>query len=44
MHTHPNARLTALGRERLVRRHIDEAIPLAELAGQAGISLRSAYK
>ena len=44
MHTHPNARLTALGRERLVRRHIDEGIPLHELASQAGISLRSAYK
>jgi len=44
MHTHPNARLTALGRERLVRRHIDERRPLAELAFQAGISLRTAYK
>jgi hypothetical protein len=44
MHTHPNARLTALGRERLVRRDIDEAVPLAELASQAGISLRTAYK
>ena len=44
MHTHPNARLTALGRERLVRRHIEESVPLAELAAQAGISLRSAYK
>jgi len=44
MHTHPNARLTPLGRERLVRRHIDERRPLAELAFQAGISLRTAYK
>jgi len=44
MHTHPNARLTPLGRERLVRRHIDEHLPLAELAFQAGISLRAAYK
>jgi len=44
MHTHPNARLTALGRERLVRRHIDEHVPLAELACHAGISLRTAYK
>jgi transposase len=44
MHTHPNARLTPLGRERLVRRHIDERLPLAELAFQAGISLRTAYK
>jgi transposase len=44
MHTHPNARLTAVGRERLVRRHIDEAVPLTNLASQAGISLRTAYK
>ncbi len=44
MHTHPNARLTALGRERLVRRHIDEHVPLAELTCHAGISLRTAYK
>ena len=44
MHTHPNARLTPLGRERLVRRHIDEHIPLAELARHAGISIRTAYK
>jgi hypothetical protein len=44
VHTHPNARLTPVGRERLVRRHIDEAVPLAELASQAGISLRTAYK
>jgi len=33
-----------MGRERLVRRHIDERLPLAELAFQAGISLRTAYK
>jgi transposase len=44
MHTHPNARLTPAGRERLVRRHIDDGMPLAELAAQTGISLRSAYK
>jgi len=44
MHTHPNARLTAVSRERLVRRHIQEAEPLADLAAQAGISLRTAYK
>jgi len=44
MHTHPNARLTPVGRERLVRRHIDDGMPLAELAAQTGISLRSAYK
>jgi transposase InsO family protein len=44
MHTNPNARLTPLGRERLVRRHIDQHVPLPELALQAGISLRTAYK
>jgi len=44
MHTHPNARLTPVSRERLVRRHIQDAEPLAHLAAQAGISLRTAYK
>jgi len=44
MHTHPNERLTCLSREQLVRRHIDERLPLAELAFQAGISLHNAYK
>jgi hypothetical protein len=44
MHTHPNAWLTPLGRERLLRRHIDHGDPLAGLAAQAGISLRTAYK
>jgi transposase len=44
MHTHPNARLTPLGRERLLRRNIDQGEPLAGLAAQAGISLRTAYK
>jgi transposase InsO family protein len=44
MHTHPNARLTPHGRERLLRRHIDHGEPLREVAAQAGISLRTAYK
>nr|WP_245552562.1 IS481 family transposase [Cyanobium gracile] len=44
MHTHPNARLTPLGRERLLRRHIHHGEPLLLLATQAGISLRTAYK
>ena len=44
MHTHPNARLTPLGRERLLRRHIEEHLPLPTLAAQAGISIRTAYK
>jgi len=44
MHTHPNARLTAVSRELLVCRHIRDAEPLADLAAQAWISLRTAYK
>jgi hypothetical protein len=44
MHTHPNARLTPLGRERLLRRHIEERLRLPTLATQAGISIRTAYK
>ena len=44
MHTHPNARLTPLGRERLLRRHIEARLPLPTLAAQAGISIRTAYK
>jgi transposase len=44
MHTHPKARLTPLGRERLLRRHIEEHLPLLTLAAQAGINIRTAYK
>ena len=44
MHTHPNARLTPLGRERLLRRHIDHGESLDFLATQVGISVRTAYK
>jgi len=44
MHTHSNAPLTAVSRERFVRRHIQDAEPLADLAAQAAISLRTAYK
>ncbi len=44
MHTHLNARLTALGRERLLRPPIDEAVPLAELADQTAISHPTAYQ
>jgi transposase len=44
MHTHPKARLTPLSRERLLRRHIDHGESLSDLAAQAGISLRTAYK
>jgi transposase InsO family protein len=44
MHTHPNARLTPVSRERLVRRHIQDAEPLAHLAALAGVRLRTVYK
>ena len=44
MHIHPNARVTSLGRERLLRRHIDHGESLASLGALAGISVRSAYK
>ena len=44
MHTHPNARLTPLGREQLLRRYLDQGEPLEVLAAQAGISLRTADK
>ncbi|MEY4354438.1 MAG: hypothetical protein RLZZ609_2679 [Cyanobacteriota bacterium] len=38
------SRLTVVSRERLIRRHLDERVPLRFLAAQAGISLRTAYK
>ena len=44
MHSHPLARMTPISRERLIRRHLDEGMPLKALAAEAGISLRSAYK
>ena len=44
MHTHPNAQLTPLSRERLLRRRIDHSDFLADFAAQAGISLRTADK
>ena len=44
MHTHANARLTQRGRLRLVSQHLNHHRPLAELAAEAGISLRCAYK
>jgi len=44
MHTHANARLTQKGRLRLVSGHLNDHRPLAELAAEAGISLRCAYK
>lgn len=44
MHSHPNARLTQKGRLRLLNQHLLHHRPLAELAAEAGISLRCAYK
>ena len=44
MHSHPNARLTQKGRLRLINQHLLHRRPLAELAAEAGISLRCAYK
>jgi transposase-like protein len=44
MHTHPNARLTPIGRERLIRQHLDEGTGLAQLAAGHGISERTARK
>jgi len=44
MHTHPNARLTPLGRERLLLRHIDHGDRLVSVAFQSGISAHTTYK
>ena len=44
MHTHANARLTQKGRLRLIFQHLNDHRSLAELAAEAGISLRFAYK
>ena len=44
IHTHANARLTQRGRLRLVSQHLNHHRSLAELAAEAGISLRCAYK
>jgi transposase len=44
MHTRTNARLRQKERLRLVSHHLNDHRPLAELAAEAGISLRCAYK
>ena len=44
MHPHASARLTQKGRLRLVSQYLNDHRPLAELAAEAGISLRCAYK
>jgi hypothetical protein len=38
------SRLTVVGLERLIRRHLEVHVPLRVLAAQAGISLGTAYK
>jgi transposase len=44
MHSHPNARSTQRGHLRLVIQYLEEGRSLSELAAEAGISLRCAYK
>jgi hypothetical protein len=44
MHCHTVASLTLIGRERQIRRQLEEGVPLQILAVDAGISLRTAYK
>ena len=44
MQSHANARLTQKGRLRLISQHLNDHRPLAELATEAEISLRCAYK
>ncbi len=44
MRTHVNARLSQEGRLRLVSQYLNNHRPLAELAAEAAISLRCAYK
>ena len=44
MHSHPNARMTQTIRFRLINQHLLHHRPLAELAVEAGISFRCAYK
>ncbi|WP_216905516.1 leucine zipper domain-containing protein [Synechococcus sp. CCY 0621] len=38
MHTHPNARLTPIGRERLIRQHLEKGRSLAPLGADHAIS------
>jgi len=41
---HPNAKTTPLARQHLVRRVLDEGLPIAQVAGELGISARTGYK
>lgn len=44
MRLHPNAKTTPLARQHLVRRVLDEGLPIAQVAGELGISARTGYK
>ena len=44
MHTHPNARLKPIGRERLIRSNLDQDSCLAAQAPENGSSERKARK
>ena len=44
MNVHKNARLTALGRERLVRQVLERVLTPAAASGAAGVSVRTMYK
>jgi transposase len=44
MHAQPNARLTPIGRERLIRQHLNEGMSLAQPAAIHGISERTVRK
>jgi len=41
MLSHPLARLTPLGRERLIDRHLEDGVPVETLTAAAGINLRT---
>lgn len=44
MHTHPNTRLTPIGRERLIQQQLDAGSSLEQLAADHGTSERTARK
>lgn len=44
MNVHKNARLTVLGRERLVKQVLEHGLPPAAAAAAAGVSVRTAYE
>jgi transposase InsO family protein len=44
MNVHKNARLTAFGRERLVKQVLEQGFTPAQASAEAGVSVRTAYK